>query len=264
MIDFRKWLAALDTLEPPAPDEDAPTKQRIEGEPPRSRQREKWIVIAASFGLLAGAVSLAWGWSRQGTLSTSADGRSATALGVSCIDGELSLASTTVDAQADGVHLLVDATPGASLQLGYEGGGSSVPVSSGIEEVIISAPPGRAELSCGAEGELPGEPQSVTVRDADGHFIDPTPECAAQVAPLVSIERLPNQDAASAAQTVLKNLLQPGDAVEIAGYPESQDPAIRVVRDGKVVAALWFQRTENGLELSGRAARGCEDFANGK
>jgi hypothetical protein len=41
--------------------------------------------------------------------------------------------------------------------------------------------------------------------------------------------------------------LLPTDVVELAGYPEAQDPVVRVVRDGATIATIeYFQATDGG------------------
>jgi len=160
-----------------------------------------------------------------------------------------------VEAQTDGVHLQIDlrlrkpagytinvarATPLES----YSDGGY---LRKGITNDVIQAPPGIAEIQC-----YPSENYDFRVRKY-AHFevvagesgykskeLECKPGAEITGTGVADIGGYTGSHPVAQAREHFSERLKEGDLVEEAGYPQDPSPPVRVVRDGKVVAAIQY------------------------
>lgn len=117
----------------------------------------------------------------------------------------------------------------------------------GVHEQLSTMPPGMIAVGCWALSKHEGpEPplQNVVILDPDRIWVSPALECgpgAVYGSGIVDyIQDLPG--APGTPEDVVQRLkilgLRPGDSIERAGYPGATLPIVRVVREGKTVAAV--------------------------
>ena len=226
-----------------------------------------WRVVAAAALLaaaLVGAIIAVGAWNARPTLlmtvpvpspsagSTPAATSLAVAaeVGATC-DGSLAaIATPTVQAQADGVHLQVENTSGLPLDFGIEDGtglaleGDSVPGANGA--FTYDLPPGTYRFACNASIV------EFTVVDPAAHYVSPRRSCEAPGSGTTGSSdfapgaRGPVGPVLEVVRQELRGI-EPSDVVELAGYlPAGSDRLVRVVRDGQVIAVV--KATADGHE----------------
>ena len=143
-----------------------------------------------------------------------------------------------VATQPDGVHIRVTNTSSLDLSFQVEGvGGDNAPV--GERESVWPDAPGEVRLRCldpTVDAGPPGGYVSIEIADPAGLYVSPELECASVVAmtPEYPEAWMGYQgDPVEAVRVLLTGLLE-GDVVERAGYPESTEPILRIVREGAV------------------------------
>ena len=163
--------------------------------------------------------------------------------------GTIAPSSLTVDAQMDGVHVAV--TNLADERISFTVGGSEsttyVVGDGGADpgerkEIVLALPPGDADVSCvlGSKGGIDNSPiANLRVADPAGFYIPIGIDCP------VSSEAPDDAtsfkgDPVEVARQHLSGL-EFDDAVERVGYPSSDEPVVRVVRNGDVVAMATLQ-----------------------
>jgi hypothetical protein len=151
-----------------------------------------------------------------------------------------------VVAQSTGVHVIVDNTSADPLffqfapeRLGPWGGTEVQP---GITEIALQAPPGILTIRCWTEGSATDE-VAVEVLDPQGLFVPFTLTCPGEpeLANTISVTAWQGSEPAPEPIEFVRSRVEgllPSDTVERAGYPEAPNPAVRVVRDGAVVAGF--------------------------
>jgi hypothetical protein len=171
--------------------------------------------------------------------------------------GTISPRSLAVDAQTDGVHIAVTNTADERISFTVSGHESStyVVTDSGADpgerkEIVLGLPPGDADVSCvlGSKGGIDTSPiAELRVADPAGSYIPIGMDCpkssqASDDAPgAVGFKG----DPVEIARQHLSGL-EYDDAVERAGYPGSEQPIVRVVRGGNVVAMATFNGAGEG------------------
>ena len=155
------------------------------------------------------------------------------------------------------MHLVIDNR--FEREVGYsfeypEGGGGGDGAPKGESEQVGDYPPGEVRLGC-EEPPVDGvgtDYETLEVVDPGGLYKAVELECEGgmavgggpQYAPGVKGKK---GDLAEIVRRSLSDRLREGDAVELAGYPESRDRRIvRVVRDGRVVATVAFMAGSGG------------------
>jgi hypothetical protein len=164
-------------------------------------------------------------------------------------DGSTALLTDSVTAQADGVHVEVDNRTGEGAQMI----GLITDVNDGANSFVTSVPPGRVKVACypySRHEEPAPEGLDLTIEDPNGYWVDQDLECGPNT---MAVSQISDYFGDASGQTgdpvdlTRENLkgLEDDDAVERAGYPESGDPVVRVVRDGNVIALARFHRPTN-------------------
>ena len=181
------------------------------------------------------------------------DARSAPATArITCTPANTTLETPVVQARRDGVHVEVTNRAGEPVSI-Y---GLTLDSGAGVERHVVQQAPGKVKIGCApfskhGEGY---EPRRVTLEIADPHryWIDPKLSCPAEDDMIQSTShdyfaepQGEHGDPVELAQARLGNL-EDGDVVERAGYPKSPNAIVRVVRDDHVIAALHFDRTQDG------------------
>ncbi|MGH2700923.1 MAG: META domain-containing protein [Actinomycetota bacterium] len=170
-------------------------------------------------------------------------------------DGSTDLLTPSVDAQADGVHLQVDNRTGEGVSMN----GLGWDFSEGTSEAVLSVAPGKVEIACWPYSQHDGQEPSRTpleVTDSGSYWVPPELECP-KGDPVGSV----TSDFAGGApglegepvELVRQEVsgLRPSDILEAAGYPEQEQPAVRIVRDGDVVGVAGLTLTGEGGYLFG-------------
>jgi hypothetical protein len=153
--------------------------------------------------------------------------------------------------QADGVHLEVSNDTGEELGFSVEesttgGQGASAPP--GSVDYVWSLAPGRISVKCTNDEADPSEVEGaiVDVVDEDGLWVSTSltgscKEASMSTADYAAGAQGRKGDPVDIAHTLFeKQGLEPGDVVEPAGYPESDETIVRVTRSGDVIATMSF------------------------
>jgi hypothetical protein len=167
-----------------------------------------------------------------------------------------------VAAQPDGVHIRFDNRLGerawysaealalAERPLTPPGG---VPLPKGKSNQVVEYPPGLTKIAC----SLPSLARPLDsyalfeVIEGDSNYKSLRLECKPSAVPEhgampvasragSKFELVSYRDPVKKAREYFSNSLKEGDVVEEAGYPEDPDPPVRVVRNGKVIAIVYF------------------------
>jgi hypothetical protein len=178
---------------------------------------------------------------------------------VECGPSGANVLTPEVRPQRDGVHLdVTNTSPGAVMfQVTVpESGGFVQRAESGVNSFTSSdLGPGAYEVRCYPESVLDpsSEPAaSLRITDQDGVWKDDTVACpndepAQSVVydpvPGATGEQTPPEEIA---RRELGKTVHEGDVVEIGGYPDAENPVVRVVRDGHVVAVVYLVRVGEG------------------
>ena len=178
-----------------------------------------------------------------------------------------------VEARPDGVHYIIDNRYGT--RAGYsvqntEGVGTGGDAPEGKSEHVDDIPPGKVRVGCegqpvdgmkidygtfqasaGASGYKSVEPEcgGGMVVFTDGGFLAPGAR-----------RKGVDVDPVELTRRKFSGNLQRGDIVEAAGYPERRGQrTVRVVRDGRVVAAVEHGRAKGGW-VQGGGYTACASF----
>lgn len=179
---------------------------------------------------------------------------------IRCEETGARVTTPKVRPQRDGVHLRVAVETNAELAFAVEdprggGGGFDVPGAA-----VLDLHPGPVRVSCydprrEDPSEIPGE--SLEIVDEEEIWVSPRLDCSrvvSEVADYVVGARGTSGPPLDAARSFAEEQGLTG-TVEPAGYPEWETPVYRVVRDGKVVAALVLLSDGHGGWLSSQVDR---------
>ena len=174
---------------------------------------------------------------------------------VTCDGSSTKVANSVVKPQPDGVHFDIVNSSGADLSFQWAfsggGGGDNAPEQKGTLVVPMPPPGGTVDCSPAASASEPSEAQGVMIKvvDPDGLWTSDSLECpdGSQVTGSGSVEAHDSNegDPVEIARAEFHGL-EPNDVVERAGYPESSERKVRVVRDGRVIAMAEYWRGEGG------------------
>ena len=171
--------------------------------------------------------------------------------------GRISPSSLTVDAQPDGVHVAVTDTGDAPVSFSVGSLEAPLHVAGGDgadpgerKETVWQLPPGRASVSCSlvSDGGTDTSPVAdLRVEDPTGSYVPVGMTCprTAMVSADVPGATGVQGDTVEISKQHLAGL-EYDDAVERAGYPDSELPVVRVVRGGDVVATATFRSDGDG------------------
>ncbi len=198
---------------------------------------------------------------------------------VVCLGSDITVETPVVRAQPDGFHITVvnqgdeevsfsvfqnvGLTPEGAGDVAVSsgaGGGNGAPP--GESSSVWTYPPGTYSLSCAPTPE-PGEAGvagigKLEVVDPDGHYVPAELECATGEAygsgaayAAGGDDAEPTGFAGDPVQVARDHVfgIEFDDVVERAGYPESEQPIIRIVRDGAVVGKVTLRDDGSGSWL---------------
>ncbi|MGH2806236.1 MAG: hypothetical protein ACRDKT_03075 [Actinomycetota bacterium] len=165
-------------------------------------------------------------------------------------DGSTTLLTESVVAQPDGVHVEVDNRTGEGLSLN----GFALDFGEGTATQVANVPPGRIKVACypfsmhrrPAPKGLPFE-----IDDPNGYWVSPELECppgdmiASAINDFLGDGPGEQGDPVELTRENLRGLKE-DDVIERAGYPESTQAVVRVVRDGNVIVTTNFHQPEGG------------------
>jgi hypothetical protein len=174
-----------------------------------------------------------------------------------CDETGTTIETPSVRAQPDGVHVVVDnrtgVDPGFSARFA-DGRGHGDNAPPGTSEHVLDAPPGTLEIGCYAGEHGSGEPdlRALEVVDVDGFYRSTALDCESSSGGV--IDYVPGAegevgDPVDLARVVFEEStgrLEPDDVVERAGYPEWDEPIVRLVREGEVVATIRYFEADGG------------------
>ena len=178
----------------------------------------------------------------------------------------------SVRPRLDGLHVVIDnrldVDPGFAFRFDDgAGGGDNAPP--GLSDHTLQAPPGTLEIGCYPDDKALGEPdlEELEVVDEGAIYRSVRLDCESVVGQISDY----GQDAPGAqgdpvelARTDFESALDGGleqdDVVERAGYPESDLPIVRLVRDDQVVATVEYRGADDGGWLEDTLSK-CEDLA---
>jgi hypothetical protein len=177
--------------------------------------------------------------------------------------GTISPTRSIVAAQPDGVHIAVTNTGNVPVSFSIEGAGGEGAEPGERKETVWQLPPTSTTVSCSAEHEDSGgvaTSASLTVVDPEGLFIPADLECANGEAYGGTVDYVEGATgfAGDPLQVARDHVsgLEFDDLVERAGYPESEQPLIRIVRDGGVVGRVSLRDDGSGGWLN-ETVEGC-------
>jgi hypothetical protein len=169
---------------------------------------------------------------------------------------------STVAAQPDGVHIRFDNRLGERASYFIEAGApteppltppTGVPVPKGKSKQVAEFSPGLTKIACHLPGYYVENYDYFEVVGGDSGYKSLELECKPSAVPqhrdmMVAsragsdFELVSYRDPVKKAREYFSDSLKEGDVVEEAGYPEDSDPPVRVVRNGKVIAVVDFDR----------------------
>jgi hypothetical protein len=184
---------------------------------------------------------------------------------VVCGPGAPEVTTPAVRPQADGLRVEVVNETGEDLSVSIlPWGGTKAP--EGTSTQVVNLPPGQVSVDCfdphaGDAGKAPQS--SFDLVDGDGVWVSTHIECAtgmgfAGIPDYVAGAR-GEPDPQAVAETALERYGKPGDLIEPAGYPESESPEYRLVRDGEVLAVVQLMSDGAGGWLESQVT-GCESL----
>ncbi len=167
------------------------------------------------------------------------------------------------------MHLLIDNRlgfdSGFTVRFGDGGGiGENAPM--GESTHIVQAPPGTVEIGCYPDAQAIAEPElePFEVIDADGLYRSTELDCSSVTSGISDyVEGTPGElgDPVDLARSRFDDVigLTDDDVVERAGYPESDQPVVRLVRDGKTMATIDYRPADGGGWLEETFSR-CDEL----
>lgn len=176
---------------------------------------------------------------------------------IECDQAGTHLLTPQVQPQVDGVHFLEHRQDGApvfivpppgGLRFGFPGSRDDT-----VENVYPIAP-GRSQIVCLGGGRKPSDQSlyvPLDVVDEEGLWGSPTLGCPLADQAFradVLYATAPAGEAGDPVELVRKYLqgTEPGDVIELAGYPGAANPAVRVLRLGRIVAIVQFKENSDG------------------
>ncbi len=180
-----------------------------------------------------------------------------------CGENGPELLTPVVRPQEDGVHIRVRNEADHEVELDYEitrgaaGGGGSIAPPGSSEHLI---PFGAKEISVGCYAEALDR-VDLLVFDPGGVLKSPELQCAAyEPDPPIPPKGLKGGEPVDVARRFLGDRgLRPTDVVEQALPIADEFETVRVVRDGRVVAAVWFDDPDSAHGIG--TVETCTDFS---
>jgi hypothetical protein len=174
-----------------------------------------------------------------------------------CDETGTTVETPSVRPQLDGLHVVIDnrteVDPGFSVAFDHGGLGDNAP--QGTSKHVLDVPPGIVRIGCytGARGSGERDLQALEVVDADGVYRSTELTCesgsSTGVSDYVPGAKGETSDPVDLARATFESAiggLEPDDVAERAGYPEWDEPIVRLVRAGEVVATIRYREADDG------------------
>jgi hypothetical protein len=167
--------------------------------------------------------------------------------------GSITPTHSVVAAQPDGVHVAIGNTGDTPVSFSIEGLGGDGAEPGEHKETVWQIPPGAASVSCsmitdGGSGTTSSA--TLDVVDPNGLYVPAELGCASSAAYGSSGDYAVGTKgfAGDSVQVARDHVsgLEFDDLIERAGYPESRQPVIRVVRDGAIVGKVTLRDDGSG------------------
>ena len=167
--------------------------------------------------------------------------------------GSIWPSSTLVAAQPDGVHVAISNSGDTQVSFSIEGSGGDGAEPGERKETVWQIPPGLGTVSCSIVtdgGTGVASSASLQVVDPNGYYVPaelecPTGEAYGSAGAYADGATGFAGDPVQVARDHVSGL-EFDDLVERAGYPESQLPVIRLVRDGAIVGKVTLRDDGSG------------------
>ena len=171
---------------------------------------------------------------------------------VTCDGNGTQVGLAKVQPQDDGVHFVVVNRAGHRGGFEVENYGG-VNLARGENHFVFPLAPGKLRVVCGYKLGWTGA--ELHVIDAAGVWISPELDCPHGRGYSIS-DTPPDKTGAGPIELARRYLrgLTDQDHLQIAGYPKGSRRAVRVVRDGKVVAGAGFDASKEGLTFTGASS----------
>lgn len=158
--------------------------------------------------------------------------------------------------RGDGIHVELVNETGAERSFAAtsaEGGGLGVAAPTGKSVQVLDLEPGALTVACPDPGTGEGDGAPLEIVDENGIWVSTLLDCGqafSQVVDFAPDARGETSDPVEAARTALEGYrLEPDDVLEPAGYPETELPKVRLVRDGEVLAVVQLVDDGAGMLL---------------
>jgi hypothetical protein len=168
-------------------------------------------------------------------------------------NGTISPSAFVVAAQPDGVHIAISNAGDIPVSFSIDGLGGDGVEPGGRKETVWQIPPGEATVSCNDVsdgGSGVASSASLDVVDPNGLYLPAELECASGEAYGSGGDYIEGATglAGDPVQVARDHVsgLEFDDLIQQAGYPESQLPVIRIVRDGAVVGKVTLRGDGSG------------------
>jgi len=224
------------------------------------RARSRIIAVAVAGVLSALSLVLVFIAFRPSSAPAPAIGDVPLEVVLSCDGSGTHVEATEVQAQRDGVHLVVrnllGTDPGLSVRFDGRGSGYNL-APQGVTRLTVSMPPGEFRVACGVlDSETVTTAPLVNVVDPERFYIPVSLECPGDATASFGTGIAAGADPLDVATTVLEPFMDSGDTVEVAGYPAAEPRIVRMVRGESVVAMVTLVRQVDGTWRSD-AVTGC-------
>jgi hypothetical protein len=266
-----RWQTEVRKLRTLTPPETVPSPRRHERTVAGPSMRHRAVALVVSFAVFAGAGYFVWHAFAVGHRRSPATERSIMAdvpqlptVGrIRCTDRATRVETPVIEAQADGIHLLVDDVSGGKwlvLRSPRDASKSSYRLEEGQQRRIRAfSSPGLGLVSCAAGAKRVGRRASferIKVADPQGVWGDPRLSCHQRDATRFDVHgytgTYPHQTTAAEVRQNLPSL-RPSDDVQRAGYPRVDMWKIGrwfvVVRNGQTIATVTFWQVDGATTI---------------
>jgi hypothetical protein len=194
-------------------------------------------------------------------------GTAADALRVTCGEEGARVPEPVVEARPDGLHLQVTNETAREVHLTVErhsrgGAGGAAPP--GTSEHVFAVGPGEWNVTCYVESAGSPSPAPFELVDTGIWVSTEIDDCEAPESSHGDPPRRVADDRSELPELARRGLeaftgLEPGYAVEPAGYPEQEEAIFRARRDGRTIGTMSFYPDGEGGWLEG-SATACADL----
>lgn len=248
----------------------SPQGELTGGTDPPGRGRSMFAAIAVAGALSVLALALVYIAFRPGPQSSLTGDVTPLSAALVCDVNGTRVATSEVQAQEDGVHLVVENRlphdPGLIVAFDGQSVGQNLEPD-GVTRLALAIPPGGATVACRLGPDVPvqdvlEEAPRLQVIDPRGLWVTSALECPAGIVGEVASSRgvdEPSTDPVHVATDALRPFLSPDDLIETAGYPEALPRVMRLLRAGRVVMRVELLLRDDGTWMADLVER-CADL----